>query len=207
MIHLRTRIKMCGMTRAVDIEHAISLGVDAIGLIFYHKSARYLSVDQAKLLVKGLPPFVDVVAVFVNPAVSLVRQVLTELPVQWLQFHGDETAVFCEQFGRPYIKAVPATSAEAISMAMVQFQHAAAILLETPSTSSRGGTGVPFDWKIIPRQLTKPIILAGGLDAFNVSEAIATCTPYAVDVCSGVEASPGIKDHEKMNQFVSNSGK
>ena len=118
---------MCGMTRAVDVKQAASLGVDAIGLIFYPKSKRYLSVDQAKIVLEDLPPFVDVVAVFVNPEVSFVQHVMTEIPVQWLQFHGDETAVFCEQFGRPYIKAIPATSATAITQAILQYDQAAAI--------------------------------------------------------------------------------
>ena len=197
---------MCGMTRATDIEHAISLGVDAIGFIFYRKSKRYLSVDQAKLLLKGLPAFVDAVGVFVNPDVSFVQQVLSELPIQWLQFHGDETPTFCEQFGRPYIKAVSAASTAVITQAVADYQHAAAILLDTPSINARGGSGVPFDWQIIPHQLVKPIILAGGLDASNVSAAIATCTPYAVDVCSGIEASAGLKDHEKMTRFVGRCG-
>ena len=190
------------MTRAVDIEHAIFLGVDAIGLIFYPKSARYLTVDQAKPLLKGLPAFVDAVAVFVNPELSFVQQVIAELPIQYIQFHGDETPAFCEQFGRPYIKSVSAISAVAITQAVLHYEHAAAILLDTPSTTTRGGSGMPFDWHVIPRGLTKSIILAGGLDATNVGTAITTCTPYAVDVCSGVEVSAGVKDHDKMSQFV-----
>ena len=190
------------MTQKIDIAHAVSLGVDAIGLIFYQKSVRHLSIKHAKKILQDLPAFVDAVAVFVNPDVSFVRQVMAELPIQCMQFHGDESPTFCEQFGQPYIKAVPATSACAIIKATEQYQHAAAILLETPSTFSRGGTGLPFDWQIIPRQLAKPIILAGGLSALNVPAAIATCSPYAVDVCSGIESSVGIKDHDKMSQFV-----
>ncbi len=207
----RTRIKMCGMTRISDITHAISLGVDAIGLIFYEKSSRHVSVEQAKLLLlnhpfpspeRGLPAFVDIVAVFVNPEASFVKQVITELPIQLLQFHGDESPEFCEQFDIPYIKAIPAESPDAIIQAADQYTHAAAILLDTPSATSRGGTGLAFDWQIIPRQLSKPIILAGGLDASNVVSAITACSPYAVDVCSGIEASAGIKDHDKMSAFV-----
>lgn len=197
----RTRIKMCGMTRANDIAHAISLGVDAIGLIFYEKSARHVSIEHAKILLQGLPAFVDAVAVFVNSDLPFVTQVIKELPVQLLQFHGDESPAFCEKFGKPYIKAIPATSAEAIIKAAEPYVHAAAILLDTPSTN-RGGTGLAFDWQIVPRQLAKPIILAGGLDAYNVASAITACSPYAVDVCSGIEASAGIKDHDKMNSFV-----
>lgn len=189
------------MTRATDITHAISIGVDAIGFIFYHQSARYLSVAAAKQLLQGLPALVSPVAVFVNPEASFVKHVLSELPIHCLQFHGDESPQFCEQFGCPYIKAVPAMSADAIVRAGNQYQGAAALLLDTPS-SRRGGTGVPFDWAIIPQQLEKPVILAGGLDVQNVKAAIASCSPYAVDVCSGIEASPGIKDHDKMSQFV-----
>lgn len=190
------------MTHARDIAHAISLGVDAIGLIFYNNSARYVSVDQAILLLQDLPPLVSPVAVFVNPDAALVEKVLTVLPIQWLQFHGEESPAFCEQFGKSYIKAVPATSTEAITLAITQHQNAAAILLDTPSTTSRGGSGVPFDWQIIPRQCAKPLMLAGGLDASNVRQAISACSPYAVDVCSGIEATAGVKDHEKMNSFV-----
>ena len=204
MIYSRIRIKMCGMTRADDIEHAISIGVDALGFIFYDKSSRYLSIADAKRLVQGLPAFVDAVAVFVNPEVSFVERVMSELPIQYLQFHGEESPAFCEQFDRPYLKAVPAVSADAITNAIVHYQRATAIVLDTPSTTSRGGSGVPFDWRIIPQKIAKPIILAGGLDAINIREALATSSPYAVDVCSGIERSAGVKDHDKMDQFVRN---
>jgi phosphoribosylanthranilate isomerase len=197
----RVRIKMCGMTRKIDIAHAVSIGVDAIGLIFYEKSSRHVNIEQARLLLQNIPAFLDVVAVFVNAEVSFVRRVITELPIQLLQFHGEETPAFCEQFHKPYIKAIPATSADVIMELMSEHQHAAAVLIDTPSIQ-HGGTGQPFDWQRIPRQLTKPYILAGGLDANNVVSALAACSPYAVDVCSGVEVSAGIKDHEKMNSFV-----
>ncbi len=201
MIDPRVRIKMCGMSRVSDIAHATALGVDAIGLIFYPKSRRYLDIMAAKMLLQSLPVFVDVVAVFVNPEATYVRQVIAELPIQYLQFHGEESPEFCEQFGRSYIKAVPAISADEITKMADQHKQATAILLDTP-TPSHGGSGMPFDWQIIPRMLNKPIILAGGLDSFNVGAAIKIGTPYAVDVCSGVEVSPGIKDHVKMSQFV-----
>ena len=201
MIDPRVRIKMCGMSRVSDIAHATALGVDAIGLIFYPKSRRYLDIMAAKMLLQSLSVFVDVVAVFVNPEATYVRQVIAELPIQYLQFHGEESPEFCEQFGKSYIKAVPAISADEITKLADQHKQATAILLDTP-TSSHGGCGMPFDWQIIPRMLNKPIILAGGLDSFNVGAAIKIGTPYAVDVCSGVEVSPGIKDHVKMSQFV-----
>lgn len=193
---------MCGMTRSEDISHAISLGVDALGFIFYEKSSRNISLSDATSLISNLPPFVDAVAVVVNPDVSFVKQIISELSIQCLQFHGEETAAFCDQFGLPYIKAVPAISVDVITAATHEYQHAGAILLDTPSMHSRGGSGVPFDWNMVTQECAKPIILAGGLDAQNVRDAIVTCAPYAVDVCSGVETSAGIKDHEKMSQFV-----
>ena len=202
MIYSRTRIKLCGMTRINDITHAISLGVDALGFIFYEKSSRYVSLADAKPLLKDLPAFVQTVGVFVNPDASFVKHVISELPMQCLQFHGEETAEFCEQFGMPYIKAVPAVSADAIILAMHAYLNAGAILLDTPSADSRGGSGVAFDWDRVPNEGTKPLILAGGLHPQNVGKAIAMCSPYAVDVCSGIEVSAGIKDHDKMCQFV-----
>lgn len=201
MTSKRLRIKMCGMTRKSDITQAVALGVDAIGLIMYENSLRHVSIEQAKLLLQELPAFVDAVAVFVNPEIAFVKQVMSELPIQFLQFHGEESPEFCEKFDRPYIKAIPAISAETIIKTAEQHASAAALLLDTPSPN-RGGTGLVFDWQIIPRQLPKPVILAGGLDANNVVSAITACSPYAVDVCSGIEASAGIKNHDKMNSFV-----
>lgn len=198
----RTRVKFCGMTRAEDIVQAVALGADAIGLIFYTNSSRYIDVGQAQLLFKNIPAFVDTVAVFVNPTISHVQHVIAKLPVQYLQFHGDESPEFCEQFKIPYIKAVQATSTDAIRLLVQQHKQAVAVLLDTPSAITRGGRGVTFDWEIIPRNLEKPIILAGGLNASNVCAAVATCAPFAVDLCTGIEASPGIKDSKKMKEFV-----
>lgn len=193
---------MCGMTRSNDIAHAISLGVDAIGLIFYPGSSRAITLDQGKALLKNLPPFVDAVAVLVNPDRTFVQQIIAELPIQLLQFHGDESLTFCQQFNKPYIKAVHPDSSEHIHQCVQDFASASALLLDTPSDRARGGTGLAFDWNIIPKNLTKPYILAGGLDEVNVQDAIKSCHPYAVDLCSGIEASPGIKDHEKMSRFM-----
>jgi phosphoribosylanthranilate isomerase len=193
---------MCGMTRAVDIEQAITLGVDAIGLIFYSKSSRFITIEHAKKILLSLPPFVNVVGVFVNPEISVVNHVISELPIHYLQFHGEETPAFCEQFNKPYIKALAAASKETIIKATNIYQSAAAILLDTPSTNNHGGTGVPFDWQIIPEKLMKPMMLAGGLNASNIKAAITVSDLYAVDVCSGIEERPGIKDHKKMRQFV-----
>ncbi len=193
---------MCGMTRVEDVEHAIDLGVDAIGLIFYPKSSRFLTIEKAEQLLKNIPPFVDVVAVMVNPERNAVQQIIDELPVTLLQFHGDESPDFCHEFGMPFIKAMHATTTEQIQQLTNEFLSAKAILLDTASASSRGGTGITFDWSIIPETLSKPYILAGGLNEVNVLDAIKVCTPYAVDVCSGIEALPGVKDHQKMSRFI-----
>ena len=204
MIHTsmqRTRIKMCGMTCADDIDYAISLGVDAIGLIFYEKSARFVSIDQAKFLLQDIPAFVDIVAVFVNASTTFVNRIITTLPIQLLQFHGDEPAEFCAQFKKPYIKSIAAISSETIKNQADKHKNASAILLDTPSLN-HGGTGKPFDWSLIPQKLPRPVILAGGLTAENVISAVTICNPYAVDVCSGIEKTSGIKDHDKMYSFV-----
>ncbi|MCE0723462.1 MULTISPECIES: phosphoribosylanthranilate isomerase [Legionella] len=198
----RVRVKMCGMTRNEDIAYAIKLGVDAIGLIFYPKSARCVSIEQAKVLLHDLPAFVDSVAVLVNPERDFVHRIIKELPIQLLQFHGEESAEFCQQFNKPFIKAIHCDSAEYIHKTVRDFMTARALLLDTPSETARGGTGCAFDWTIIPKKAEKPFILAGGLNEYNVHDAIKLCHPYAVDLCSGIEASPGIKDHGKMSRFM-----
>ncbi|WED44078.1 phosphoribosylanthranilate isomerase [Legionella cardiaca] len=201
MTQKRVRIKMCGMMREQDIAHAVALGVDAIGLIFYPKSPRCVSVEDAKILVQNAPVFLDIVAVLVNPLPSLVEQITHELPIQYLQFHGDEAPEFCTQFNKPFIKAIRANSRDFIDEQCAKHRHASAILLDTPSPV-HGGTGQVFDWTVIPENIKKPLILAGGLSASNIRKAVTGRSVYAVDVCSGVEASPGIKDHNKMSQFV-----
>ena len=198
----RMRVKMCGMTRMTDIEYAIELGVNALGFIFYEKSARYVSIENAKELLNSLPPFVDAVAVLVNPEIEFVTRLINELPIRLIQFHGDEGAAFCQKFHIPYIKMIHPVSSEYIINSVNEFKGAQAILLDTPS-SARGGSGIAFDWHVIPKSLPKPYILAGGLNEFNIGEAITLHSPYAVDVCSGIEALPGIKDHLKMSRFMS----
>jgi phosphoribosylanthranilate isomerase len=193
---------MCGMTRVEDVVHAINLGVDAIGLVFYPKSTRYVTLEKAKKLLKNIPPFVDTVAVLVNPERAFVQQIIDELPIQLLQFHGDESPEFCQQFAKPFIKAMHPQTAGQIQQEVDEYFKARAILLDTPSATNRGGTGITFDWRIIPQDLPKPYILAGGLNEFNVLDAIKECNPYAVDICSGIEALPGVKDHLKMSQFI-----
>lgn len=193
---------MCGMTRVEDVAHAISLGVDALGFIFYAKSKRVISIKQAGIILRNLPPFVDAVAVMVNPTKEFVDQLLAELPIQLLQFHGDESQEFCQQFNRPFIKAIHPLEPKQIFELTQKFSSAQAVLFDTPSDSAKGGTGLTFDWKLIPNGLSKPYILAGGLNEFNVANAIKMSQPFAVDVCSGIEALPGVKDHMKMNRFI-----
>lgn len=201
MNHSQTRIKMCGMTRKEDVARAAFLGVDAVGLIFYANSKRAVTIEQASFILADLPLFISVVAVFVNPDSDFVHQLINQLPLHYLQFHGDESAEFCKAFNKPYIKAIAASSRLAIDNAIQNYPHASAILLDTPS-SLRGGSGEIFDWQIVPPSDTIPLILAGGLDAFNVRDAITIANPNAVDVSSGIEQSPGIKDDKKMTQFV-----
>lgn len=193
---------MCGMTRIEDIELAIDLGVDALGFIFYEKSARYVDIEQAKVLFRDIPPFVDLVAVCVNAEDDFIKRLVDELPIHLLQFHGDEDVEFCQQFKRPYIKAIHPKNEAHILNSMQEFQQAQALLLDTPSATMRGGSGLRFNWDIIPENTPKPFILAGGLNEFNLAEAIEICSPWAIDVCSGVEALPGIKDHVKMSRFM-----
>lgn len=198
----RVHVKMCGMTRAEDIAYASSLGVDAIGLIFYPKSPRAISLDKAVQLTENIPPFLSVVAVLVNPDPIFVHDLLAEVPIHVLQFHGDETPEFCEQFNRPYIKSLQTESTGQMQQAVQTYAKAAAILFDTPSASTRGGTGQSFDWQVIPKNLAKPYILAGGINEGNIDEALLSCSPYAIDMCSGIESAPGVKDHTKMSRFI-----
>lgn len=206
MSRKHVRIKMCGMTRESDIAQAVALGVDAIGFIFYPKSKRYVNIARAKQLLQANPLFVDVVAVMVNPTEKEVHEILATLPVQWLQFHGSESPAFCRQFHVPYIKAIPAINEEQIKQAMSVYSGASALLLDTPGDEFHGGSGRAFDWRLIPQEMQLPFILAGGLHPDNVAEAVSNYLPDAVDVCSGIEASAGIKDHAKMTSFVNAMG-
>ncbi|KTD48985.1 N-(5'-phosphoribosyl)anthranilate isomerase [Legionella rubrilucens] len=189
------------MTREDEVRQAAAIGADAAGFIFYDRSKRSISIQQAYELMQAMPPLMSAVAVVVNPKTALVDEIVRKLPIQCLQFHGDESPEFCEQFAFPYIKAIPAVSAEAIVRAADHYTAARAILLDTPC-DSRGGSGKVFDWRTIPPLLDKAVIMAGGLHAGNVREAVSIYRPYAVDVCSGIESAPGIKDHHQMKLFV-----
>ena len=199
---MRVRIKVCGMTRAEDMTAAAGLGVDAVGLVFYPKSPRYVDAGQARDLVATLPAFVTVTALFLDPEETEVRAVLDNVRVEILQFHGGEPAEFCRSFGRPYIKAVPMGSRADIAEYARRHSGAAALLLDSHAAGQKGGTGMSFDWGSIPKVEGPPLILAGGLNAGNVATAIRIVRPYGVDVSSGVESRPGIKDAAKMEAFV-----
>jgi phosphoribosylanthranilate isomerase len=197
-----TRIKICGITRTEDALVCAHQGADAIGLNFYPGSARCVALEQAAEIVEALPPFVTSVALFVNPTSSEVERVLDRLAVDLLQFHGDEDEVFCSQFGMPYLKAIRVGEDTDLVQCALAFHSAKAFLLDALVAGSFGGTGHVFDWRRIPDNLNKPIILSGGLTAQNVGLAVRTAKPWAVDVSSGVEAEKGIKDPRKIAEFI-----
>lgn len=198
---MRTRVKICGITRRQDAESAIEMGVDAIGLVFYSASPRAVTITTAQAIVADLPPFVSVVALFVDAEVKTVRDCLAALPITLLQFHGDETPEYCEQFERPYIKAVRMREDVDLLALSKRYSRASALLLDSYLPGVPGGTGLTFDWSLIEK-ITTPIILAGGLTADNVAIAIKQIQPYAVDVSGGVEQDKGIKDRAKISAFM-----
>ncbi|QEY58847.1 phosphoribosylanthranilate isomerase [Pseudomonas sp. C27(2019)] len=199
---MRVRTKICGITRVEDAVVAAQAGADAIGLVFYAKSPRAVSVAQAQKIVAALPPFVTVVGLFVNAARSEVNAVLDSVPLDVLQFHGDETPAECEAFSRPYFRALRMQPGLDIAALSAQYSGAQGVLLDAWVPGVHGGTGERFDWARIPENLAKPLILAGGLNADNVGQAVRQVQPWAVDVSGGVEVSPGIKDAEKIRKFL-----
>ncbi len=200
---LRTRVKICGITRVEDAIEAAKLGVDALGFVFYAKSPRNIEVQQAQAIIRQLPGFVTTVALFLDPQEDFVRQVLAGVDIDLLQFHGIESAAFCESFDKPYIKALGIDGVVDIAALINQYANARSVLLDSHGAGKSGGTGETFDWLSIPEKLRKNIILAGGLKADNVAEAIKQVQPYAVDLSSGVESAPGKKDHELMARLMS----
>jgi phosphoribosylanthranilate isomerase len=198
----RTRIKICGITREQDLHAAARSGADAIGLVFYEKSPRHVSLQQAASLARAAPPFVTVVGLFVNPSVQFVHEVLAQVPLDVLQFHGEETQEFCRQFGRPYLKAIRVRPGVDLLQCASCYASAQGLLLDAYVEGMQGGTGESFDWALIPHDLPLPVILSGGLHAGNVAAAVKQVRPYAVDVSSGVEAAKGIKDAAKIAAFI-----
>lgn len=199
---MRTRIKICGVTTVDDAAHAAQQGADAVGLVFFNGSARHVEIEPAREIAFALPPFVSRVGLFVNASAAEVRAVLAEVPLDLLQFHGDEPAAFCDQFQRPYVKAVRVDAKVDLLQCARTYRRACALLLDAQVHGSFGGTGQSFDWRLIPRELSVPIVLSGGLHADNVSEAVRQVRPWAVDVSSGVEASKGRKDPAKVTRFI-----
>ena len=202
---MRTRVKICGITRPEDGRVAASLGADAIGLVFYPMSPRAVTLAQAQAVVAVLPPFVTTVALFVDPEPAEVEAVLSAVAPDLLQFHGGESAAFCGQFARPWIKAVAMREGLDLTAFVDEYRHARGILLDTYRPGLPGGTGEVFDWDAIPTALAGQIVLAGGLTPDNIATAIAKVRPYAVDVSGGVEASKGIKSAALMAAFFKNA--
>lgn len=198
---LRTRIKFCGMTRAQDVRAACELGVDAVGLVFAPRSPRRLEPAQASALRAHAMPFVDVVALLMDPSADFVREVIVQVQPTLLQFHGDEDEAFCRSFGLPYLKAV-AMGGDVGADAWTRHASAAALLLDSHALGGGGGTGRTFDWSRIPRGIERPFLLAGGIAPDNVFDAIRAVHPWGVDVSSGIESAPGEKDAAKMRRFV-----
>ena len=196
------RIKFCGMTRAEDVQHAVDLGVDALGFVFVKKSSRCLTVEAAQNLMERVPPFVSCVGLFMNSAPVAIETVIRQTGLHLLQFHGSEDEDHCRQFGMPYLKAVPVSSTESVTDYCSNFSSAAGFVMDSHAAGQMGGTGKTFAWDRIPDSFGRPVVLAGGLTPGNVSLAVREVRPYAVDVSSGIETSPGIKDAGKMKKFI-----
>lgn len=186
------------MTRVDDALEASRLGVDAVGLVFYPRSKRHVEIEAAAAIAKEVPAFVDVVALFLDPEPEYVRAVLSGVAIDTLQFHGSETPEFCRSFSRPFIKAIGMRDNIALDSQVEQYHDAKGFLLDSHAHGQAGGTGETFDWDTLEKNHTFPLILAGGLNPDNVAVAIETVRPWAVDLSSGVESSPGIKDHAQM---------
>ncbi len=198
----RTRVKICGITRPMDAMSAIEQGADAIGLVFFEGSPRYVSIQQAREIAEQVPAFVTVVGLFVNADANYIKQVISEVGLDLLQFHGDETPEECTCYGLPFIKAVRVKTDTNLVQYAKAFSSARGLLLDAYTEGVAGGTGHVFDWNLIPGNLGMPVILAGGLSANNVAEAIKQVQPYAVDISGGVESAKGIKDAAKIAAFM-----
>lgn len=206
----RTRIKICGLSQAADIDHAVALGVDAIGFVFYPPSPRYLDLARAAELARRVPSYVSLVGLFVNASADEIARTVDAVPLTALQFHGDESPEQCAALSaaagnRPYMRAMRIGPETKDSGDLLQFANtytaAQGILLDA-LVEGYGGGGKVFDWSLIPKDIARRAVLSGGLNAHNVAEAIRRVAPYAVDVSSGVEASRGVKDHARMTAFV-----
>ena len=198
----RTRVKICGITRPEHARAAAGAGADAIGLMFYEPSPRYVTRAAARAVCAALPPLVSVVGVFVNPRPREIEAAMEGLPVDLLQFHGEEPPELCAGTGKPYLKAVRVRSRDDIVAAAARYTDARALLLDAHHDALWGGTGSRFDWSVVPAVVGRPIVLAGGLTPANVADAIRLVRPFAVDVSGGVESAPGEKDAESIERFM-----
>jgi phosphoribosylanthranilate isomerase len=199
---LRTRVKICGITNVKDALVAVKHGADAIGLVFFEASPRNITVQQAAEIARAMPPFVSVVGLFVNANPSFIHDVITNVGLDLIQFHGDEKQADCAPYKLPFIKAIRVKPDTNLVQYAADFPQAKALLLDAYAAGVAGGTGQVFDWQLIPHNIDKPIILAGGLKAENVGLAIQTVRPYAVDISGGVESAKGIKDAAKIAAFM-----
>ncbi|MFA6180366.1 MAG: phosphoribosylanthranilate isomerase [Candidatus Methylopumilus sp.] len=199
---MRTRVKICGITRVEDALAAVEHGADAIGLVFYDKSPRNVNPQQAAEIVAALPVFITTVALFVDAEPEFVSSILSAVRLDLLQFHGDETPAQCRQYAMPYMKAIRVKTDTNLLQYALDYSDAKALLLDTYTEGVAGGTGQVFDWKLIPKNMSHPIVLAGGLNADNVGSAIQQVRPFAVDVSGGVELTKGIKDAAKIAAFM-----
>ncbi len=197
---MRTRIKICGLTREADVAAAVRCGADAVGFVLYDKSPRHVAPARAAELARRLPPFVTPVLLLVNASDALLQQALAAVPQALLQFHGDESPAQCEAPGRPYLRAARMAPGVDLLKFALRFKSAQALLLDA-HVEGYGGGGKAFDWSLIPPSVPVPVVLSGGLNAANVIEGIARVRPWAVDVSSGVESAKGIKDAEAMRRF------
>ena len=198
----KIQTKICGITRPQDAQIAAQLGADAIGLVFFAGSKRCVTIAQAQAIVRVLPPFVSVVALFVNETAARIQEILARVPIDILQFHGDEAPAFCQQFHRPYLKAVRVQAPNDITTALRDFAAARAVLFDAFVHGAYGGTGYTFDWAMLPEKLNGHWILSGGLNPDNVADALRVTRAQAVDVSSGVESAAGVKSPEKMAAFM-----
>jgi len=203
----RTRVKVCGITRLEDATMAANLGVDAIGLVFYSESPRVIEIEAAAVIATAVGPFVSVVGLFVNASVKQVKETIGSVELDVLQFHGDEDEVYCNQFSKPYIKAIRMHHDLSPNKSIAEYPSARGFLFDSWSKDKYGGTGKIFDWSRLASLRGRPIILAGGLNPDNIDKAISTLKPYALDVSGGVEVSPGIKSPKLVQLFVDRCSK
>ncbi|OEC40001.1 N-(5'-phosphoribosyl)anthranilate isomerase [Pseudomonas sp. 1D4] len=196
------RVKICGITRVEDALAAVAAGADAIGLVFYAPSPRAVTAEQARVIISALPPFVTTVGLFVDMPGEELDSVLATVPLDLLQFHGDESPDVCRRHGRPYLKALRIRPGDDVPALIERYSDASGVLLDTHVPGTPGGTGEAFDWSLVPSAPSRPVVLAGGLTPGNVAEAIRRVRPYAVDVSGGVEAAKGIKDPVLIRAFI-----